>query len=109
MDCAEEVKLLKRELMPLVEDEDRLGFDLLNGKLTIDLESTDVTESDVRQAIDRTGLSAEDWDDFQKPGREQNAWQRYHRLILTSLSGIFGFLGLLLQLVSGRDGERSPR
>ena len=35
MDCAEEVTLLKRELIPLLGDEDRLGFDLLNGKLTV--------------------------------------------------------------------------
>ena len=31
MDCAEEVTLLKRELLPLLGDEERLVFDLLNG------------------------------------------------------------------------------
>jgi hypothetical protein len=34
MDCAEEVALLKRELVPLVGEE-ALGFDLLNAKLTV--------------------------------------------------------------------------
>ena len=39
MDCAEEVTLLKRELLPLVHSEDKLGFDLLNGKLTVNASS----------------------------------------------------------------------
>ncbi len=33
MDCAEEVALLKRELVPLVGEES-IAFDLLNAKLT---------------------------------------------------------------------------
>ncbi len=35
MDCAEEVTALKRELAPLVGDEERLAFDLLQGKMTL--------------------------------------------------------------------------
>jgi|GEM_PF-3162664 len=35
MDCAEEVAILKRELVPLLGNDERLGFDLLNGKLTV--------------------------------------------------------------------------
>jgi copper chaperone CopZ len=34
MDCAEEVALLKRELVPLVGEES-IAFDLLNAKLTV--------------------------------------------------------------------------
>lgn len=32
MDCAEEVAVLKREVGPLVGGEERLAFDLLNGR-----------------------------------------------------------------------------
>ena len=35
MDCAEEVTILKRELVPLVVDAERLQFDVLNRKLTV--------------------------------------------------------------------------
>ena len=45
MDCAEEVALLKRELLPVVGREERLGFDVLNGKLTVDMSESDVTLS----------------------------------------------------------------
>jgi hypothetical protein len=40
MDCAEEVIALKRELVPLVGDEQRLSFDLLQSKLTVDSSET---------------------------------------------------------------------
>jgi hypothetical protein len=44
MDCAEEVSSLKRELVPLLDDEERLRFDLLNGKLTVDLTSLKLSQ-----------------------------------------------------------------
>ena len=34
MDCVEEVSLVKRELVPLLGGDERLGFDLLNGRLS---------------------------------------------------------------------------
>ncbi len=43
MDCAEEVSLIKRELVPLLGGDERLGFDLLNARLTVDLDGVDVT------------------------------------------------------------------
>ena len=76
MDCAEEVTLLKRELVPLLGDEDRLGFDLLNGKLTADTSSLDVTEVDVLAAIERTGLKSEPWRDDGAASDNQSSWQR---------------------------------
>ena len=35
LDCAEEVAALKRELGPLVGGDGNLGFDVLDGKLTV--------------------------------------------------------------------------
>ena len=87
MDCAEEVALLKRELHPLLGDEDRLGFDLLNAKLTVDLSSLDVTRGDVLDAIEQTGLKAEIWGDDPQTDSELTFWQRNQRAILTAIVG----------------------
>lgn len=36
MDCADEVAILKRELIPIVKDEDRLAFDILFAILAVE-------------------------------------------------------------------------
>ena len=100
MDCAEEVTLLKRELLPLVHNEDRLGFDLLNGKLTVNASTLDVTQIDVLAAIERTGLQAELWQDVDQTRDGQSFWQRNQRSILTAASGVSGLVGLMLQLTT---------
>ena len=108
MDCAEEVSLLKRELMPLLEDEDRLGFDVLGGKLTVDLSSLEVTQADVLAAIEQTGLKAEPWQEDADSQSELTFWARHRRVILTITSGLFGAAGLAAQLLlSGGTGEAS--
>ena len=58
MDCVEEVTLLKRELLPLVHRDERLGFDLLNGKLTVDVSGLEIPSSEILAAIKRSGLKA---------------------------------------------------
>jgi len=35
MDCADEVAILKRELVPVVKDAERLAFDILRGKILV--------------------------------------------------------------------------
>ncbi|QDV25995.1 heavy metal translocating P-type ATPase [Aureliella helgolandensis] len=101
MDCAEEVLVLKRELIPLLEDEDRLGFDLIGGKLSIDISSLDVKLADVLAAIERTGLNAEPWQDA-KSERESSFWSQHRRTMLTTVSGVFGVTGLVTQLMLSR-------
>lgn len=108
MDCAEEVSLLKRELAPLLGDEERLGFDLLRGKLTVDVTDSDKTEGDILAAIERTGLKAEVWDDEPQRDNERTFWQRNQRGLLTAFSGIAGLSGLLIQVVSGSDDGSIP-
>jgi len=103
MDCAEEVTLLKRELMPVLSDEDRLGFDLLNGKLTVDMSSLNVSRMEVLTAIERSGLKAEPWQDEPQNRNEPSFWQRNRRTILTAVSGLFGLAGLSVQLVAGES------
>ena len=55
MDCAEEVALLKRELVPLVGEE-ALRFDLLNAKLTVNLSTSSSSSDEIEAAIARSGL-----------------------------------------------------
>ncbi len=108
MDCAEEVTLLKRELVPVVGSEERLGFDVLNGKLLVDMSDLDITSGDVLEAIKRTGLTSELWQGTSHVSEEQSFWQKHQRLILTTVSGLFGLTGLLVQLVGDGKTEAVP-
>lgn len=108
MDCAEEISLLKRELVPLLGDDERLEFDLLGGKLTVDTSSLDVTHTDVMAAIARTGLQAEAWCDDSESRSERTFGARNRRTILTAISGLFGLAGLLTQLRLRGEVESVP-
>lgn len=99
MDCAEEVTILKRELIPLLGDEDRLGFDLLSGKLSVDTSSLEVSRTDLLAAIERTGLKSEPWQKDDLANNDRTFW--HQRSILTAVSGLFGLSGLVLQLATG--------
>ncbi|WP_417850244.1 heavy metal translocating P-type ATPase [Thalassoglobus sp.] len=102
MDCAEEVTLLKRELLPMVGSEERLGFDVLNGKLVVE-RPAEVSEADILSAIERTGLKAEPWQDKSQSRDDLSFWQRHQRLVLTAVSGVCGLAGLVVQLVAGES------
>ncbi|GAA4469798.1 heavy metal translocating P-type ATPase [Novipirellula rosea] len=108
MDCAEEISLLKRELIPLVGGEDRLGFDLLNEKLTVDTLSLDVSQADVLAAIERTGLKSASWRDGGAASEDQTFWHLHQRSILTAVSGLCGLAGLIWQLTFGGESESVP-
>lgn len=105
LDCAEEVAILKRELGPLVGGEDRLAFDVLNGRMTVLREAEAVTSDDVRRAVARTGMKAEEW----RPGHEgSGAGDRHRRLQawFTVISGIGLLAGLALHVwLAGGFGE----
>ncbi|CEJ16013.1 putative cadmium-transporting ATPase [bacterium YEK0313] len=60
MDCADEIAALKREVGPLV-GEDKLAFDLLNGRMSIDVTPDSVLEASIEKAVARAGLRAEPW------------------------------------------------
>lgn len=107
LDCAEEVTLLRRELIPLVKDAAALRFDLLSSKLIVDAASSDVTRVEMLAAIERTGLRAEEWNDG-KAQSEQVVWHDHARSILTGMSGLFGLIGVLLHLGSHTPQEAVP-
>ncbi len=105
MDCVEEVSLLKRELVPLLGSDERLGFDLLNGKLSVDLSQLDVTSGEVFSAIQRTGLQAEVWNDKQVASDDTSIWERHQRAILTTVSGVLGLAGWIVQTFWPASGD----
>lgn len=98
MDCAEEVGLLKRELVPLV-GEDSLGFDLLNRKLSVDASDSTTTPSDIEAAIKRSGLTAVLWQDT-PTAISQSFWSQHQRTILTATSGFFALPGYVVEFTA---------
>lgn len=97
MDCAEEVILLKRELTPLVGEDRRLAFDLIRGKLTVEVAGSSVTTEQVAAAIRRTGLTAEIWNDDKKTGAGPRSSLRAW---LVAASGLGAAIGFMVQTVA---------
>ena len=100
LDCAEEVAVLKREVGPLVGGEERLSFDILNGKMTVTPSDSPLSAEQVQRAVARTGMRADIWKEKQEDAVELTFWQRRGRTILTAASGILLVLGFLAHLAS---------
>ena len=86
MDCAEEVAVLKREVGPLVGGEDRLSFDILKARMTV--AAPEVSERDILQAVERTGMRAQVWAEGSEKVETGGVWERRSRTVLTFVSGI---------------------
>ena len=119
LDCAEEVSVLKREVGPVVGGEDKLAFDVLNGRMMVLRDADPVDAGDVRAAVAGTGMTAEEW----RPGQERDAGADRHRRLqiwFTTLSGVGVLAGLALHVVlagglaeavrlfGGHDGQALP-
>jgi len=120
LDCAEEVAILKRAVGPLVEDEERLAFDVLRGKMTILPPPTaDPTAArtaststyangtpsldEVRAAVAATGLRAEPWrraEQNRSGGGLAGFWRRRGRSLATLASGLLLVAGFLAHAAS---------
>jgi Cd2+/Zn2+-exporting ATPase len=96
LDCAEEIAALKREVGPVVGGEDRLSFDLLNGKMIVAPGPVAVTPEAVRRAVARTGMWAELWQEGVRPTAGEGFGQRRGRTLLTSASGLCALAGFLV-------------
>ncbi len=108
MDCAEEIAALKSELTPLVGSEDRLSFDLLNGRMTIRSEDSSVTFERVREAVRRAGLDAAIWDakNAGRAGEPSLAlWVRHGREIACGASLFFVCAGFLVHWLESDLGS----
>ncbi|AYO75840.1 MULTISPECIES: heavy metal translocating P-type ATPase [Sphingobium] len=93
MDCADEIAALKREVGPLVGD-DRLAFDLLNGRMSISVAPNSMLEARIEKAVARAGLQAEPWTDGD--GSEAAKTEERRKRVqswLTTASGLLTALG----------------
>ena len=93
MDCAEEVAILKRELGPLVGGEDRLSFDILKARMTVETASIEASEREIVKAVERTGMGAQVWEDDSDRLAPEGFWRRRGRTVLTIVSGASGLAG----------------
>ncbi|MFQ5784942.1 MAG: heavy metal translocating P-type ATPase [Alphaproteobacteria bacterium] len=120
LDCAEEVAILRREVGPLVGGEDRLSFDILNGRMMVLEDADQSSAEEICEAVRRTGMNAVAWREDDEAGKA--AGKRQHRVQawLTVLSGLSVLAGLALHvwlaggfadalgLFAGHDGQAMP-
>jgi len=97
MDCAEEIATLKRELGPLVGGEELLAFDLLKARMTVQAAPAGITERQVIQAVERTGMRAEVWREGAEEVETEGVWRRRGRTILSAVSGLALLAGFAAQ------------
>lgn len=99
MDCADEVAVLKREIGPLVGGTDRLSFDILNARMTVE-SSGHVPVHEILRAVEKTGMRAEVWEEKASPQASHYSVNRL-RFVLTALSGSCVAAGFGLHAVFG--------
>lgn len=97
LDCAEEIAVLKRELDPLVGEEN-LAFDVLNAKMTV-AAGASKSSREIEDAVARTGMRAEVWRDEKTALADVGYWKRNRRTILTVASGVSMLLGAGLHVL----------
>jgi Cd2+/Zn2+-exporting ATPase len=99
MDCGDEVAALKREVGPVAGGEDRLSFDLLNGRMAVAGAASASPElvARIEKAVARTGMRAEPWQEGEQTAAGA-AEERRRRVqtALTTASGILAALGVAL-------------
>ncbi|GMT42685.1 MAG: putative cadmium-transporting ATPase [bacterium] len=96
MDCADEVVLLKKEVGPLVGGEDKLYFNILEGKMTVSITDETVTIKSIRQTVAHTGMEAVPWSEFCDSKAcpvEEGFWKRNGRAGACTASGLFFLMG----------------
>ncbi len=108
MDCAEEVTALKRELLPLVDDERLLAFDLLQGKLTVTLPRIDLSTQQIVQAVERAGLKAEPWIGRSQQSEGVTKGAVSLRAWFVVISGVVAALGFLVHSFSTGGMQPAP-
>jgi Cd2+/Zn2+-exporting ATPase len=103
MDCAEEVTILRREIGPLVGGEERLSFDILNGRMTIAMpEGSPLQETVVVEAVRRTGMTAVTLAGERKTEQGDPNRHRKQLQILALVSGVLTTTGFVVDAFRGR-------
>ena len=95
LDCAEEVAVLKKAVGPVVGGEDRLAFDVLNGRMTVAADVHDAADEAIFEAIANTGMSAVAW----TPHAKTDDSHRHQQVLFTAASGIALFIGFALHVM----------
>lgn len=103
MDCIEEVTTLNHEIGPLVGGADRLSFDILNAKMTVLSVAPGLTADAIREAVKRTGMTAELWTEDVARVEDQTFRERHGRMVLTAMSGFFTLLGFIMHAALARS------
>ena len=93
MDCAEEVAILKREVGPLVGGEERLSFDILKARMTV--EAPEVSEGEILRVVERTGMRAQVWEEGSEQVEKEGVSERRRRIVLTASSGLALLAGFI--------------
>lgn len=99
MDCAEEVAVLKQAVGPLAGGEERLAFDILNGRMTVSGLTDARLGSALVQAVHATGMRAEPWREGEPAAAGSTFWERYGRTVTTAISAISLVAGFVVHAV----------
>ena len=93
LDCAEEIKILRKavETREGVKD---LTFDVLNAKMTVTFDPGHVTAQHVIDWVKGAGMQASVWEE-RKKGEPKSFWGKHGRLMMATLSGLFCFWDFL--------------
>ena len=96
LDCVEEVSILKAEIGPLVGGDDKLAFDVINGRMTVSSEAKQVPEKTIIKKVAATGMKATRW----KPGETQADVRQRQRsqTVYTTISGVCIIAGVLIHV-----------
>jgi len=119
LDCAEEVRALQAAVGPLVGGEDRLAFDILNGRMTVADNAAHVADDALTAAVARAGMRAERVR-TEQPASKVDERRHSLQVWLTALSGaavatgfavhvwLAGGLAEAVRLLGGHDGQALP-
>ncbi|MHC4359161.1 MAG: heavy metal translocating P-type ATPase [Planctomycetota bacterium] len=102
MDCPEEIQLLKKKFGGL-RGVSRLDTFLLSQELRVSYDERFLSKDDIIRAVEETGMSASAMtagaeDAASQAQKDQLERTKRRQLILTAISGLFVFSGLLLSL-----------
>jgi len=100
MDCTEEVGILKREIGPLVGGADRLGFDVLNGRMSVVGPPGGLKAPAIISAVAATGMSAVLVDEKAPAPAIEEGSEARQRTLLAALSGVLAAAGFVTHVLA---------
>lgn len=96
MDCAEEISILKKELLPLAGVKN-ISFDLLNAQIGVTYDPEVIVLDAIIKKVNATGMKTTDLDFEKSEISTQQIFQKLSRTVFTSISGASLVLGFAIQ------------